>query len=302
MGSRADLLAFIEEYKKSTLSKLDEQLLDSFLSLSRDQKKSFELPFSIYTQLKGIHYEFPGANAALKDAKAGEISLPIDDPKYAFAYSSQEKMRLDFGDSTTVTVEQRKTKESLPTLTIPSRAGFDTEPAYDKSIERMAELYVSMHHGCIPSTIKIDFSNMNAKEQREFKEKFVKALLLQTAFEINNGILSIKREEFQKVYHATKHFFTAPRADIVRNIELRSVPTTSSSSGGDGSNSSIGSSTGVVSVDDVGSTRHIEIDLKSVQLKYVTADNLAVLPENNTLYVEMLAKTLGMIMMVMMIL
>ena len=44
---------------------------------------------------------------------------------------------------------------------------------------------------------------------------------------------------------------------------------------------------------DVGSTRCIEIDLVGTGLTYNTADNLAVLPENNIIHVDKLAKFLG---------
>eukprot|EP01041_Mallomonas_annulata_P011345 gene11346-23738_t len=42
-----------------------------------------------------------------------------------------------------------------------------------------------------------------------------------------------------------------------------------------------------------GSTRHIEFDLSNTDLSYVTADNLAVLPENNIQYVENLCHHLN---------
>lgn len=44
---------------------------------------------------------------------------------------------------------------------------------------------------------------------------------------------------------------------------------------------------------DVGSTRCIEFDLVGTGLSYQTADNLAVLPENDEISVEALAKALG---------
>ena len=58
---------------------------------------------------------------------------------------------------------------------------------------------------------------------------------------------------------STKHFFTAPLASITTNRELRSTTTE-------------------------GSTRHIELSLRGISggLKYETADNLAVLPENDS--------------------
>lgn len=44
---------------------------------------------------------------------------------------------------------------------------------------------------------------------------------------------------------------------------------------------------------EVGSTRHIEIELAGTGLSYSTADNLAVLPENDSISVTSLAKALG---------
>ena len=96
-----------------------------------------------------------------------------------------------------------------------------------------------------------------------------------------SGDSKAKEIHASKMNTTTKHFFTAPRAEVVQNKELRTIggPTTTSSSSS--------------SIIELGSTRHVEIDLKSVQLSYVTADNLAVLPENNSEYVELLAKTQG---------
>ena len=59
-----------------------------------------------------------------------------------------------------------------------------------------------------------------------------------------------------KMNSSTKYFFSSPRATVLVNKELRTQR------------------------QDSGSTRHIEIDLKSVGLQYCTADNLAVIPEN----------------------
>eukprot|EP01032_Pedospumella_encystans_P018505 gene18505-21066_t len=75
------------------------------------------------------------------------------------------------------------------------------------------------------------------------------------------------------VHASTRHFFTAPRAKIVVNRELRSTAEKSAA--------------------EAGSTRHIEIDLKGVNLHYHTADNLAILPENSTDNVAALAKAQG---------
>ncbi|KAJ0402117.1 hypothetical protein ATCC90586_002659 [Pythium insidiosum] len=67
---------------------------------------------------------------------------------------------------------------------------------------------------------------------------------------------------------STKHFFTAANAKVIVNRELRQST-------------------------DGGSTVHIEMDLKDTGVKYVTADNLAVLPDNPTDIVEQLANLMG---------
>lgn len=85
------------------------------------------------------------------------------------------------------------------------------------------------------------------------------------------------------VHASTRHFFTAPRAEIVMNRELR--------------NHHAGAHTAASTKDNLsaeaGSTRHIEINLKDVNLTYQTADNLAILPENSADNVALLAKTQG---------
>lgn len=67
---------------------------------------------------------------------------------------------------------------------------------------------------------------------------------------------------------STKHFFTAANAKVIMNRELRL--------------STVG-----------GSTFHMEIDLKGTGIEYLTADNLAVLPENLPGNVDRLAKRLS---------
>lgn len=76
--------------------------------------------------------------------------------------------------------------------------------------------------------------------------------------------------DMNKVHASSRHFFTAPRANIVVSRELRNAKTA-----------------------DAGSTRHIEINLKDVHLTYHTADNLAIIPENAPQNVELLAKCMG---------
>ncbi|TMW57126.1 hypothetical protein Poli38472_003051 [Pythium oligandrum] len=67
---------------------------------------------------------------------------------------------------------------------------------------------------------------------------------------------------------STKHFFTAASAKVVVNREIR--PST-----------------------EKGSTIHVEFDLKDTGVEYLTADNLAILPENLPENVERLVKRLG---------
>ncbi|CAH0475040.1 unnamed protein product [Peronospora belbahrii] len=77
------------------------------------------------------------------------------------------------------------------------------------------------------------------------------------------GRLATRNKEV-KMKASTKHFFTAKCAKVVVNRELRQ-----STEGG--------------------STVHVELDLRGTGTTYQTADNLAVLPENDTRVVERLA-------------
>lgn len=67
---------------------------------------------------------------------------------------------------------------------------------------------------------------------------------------------------------STKHFFTAKSAKVVVNREVR--PSTEN-----------------------GSTVHVEFDLRDTGVEYLTADNLAILPENLPANVQRLATRLG---------
>lgn len=84
---------------------------------------------------------------------------------------------------------------------------------------------------------------------------------------------SAKASVSSKVPASLKHFFTSPRAQILVNRELRNQSFQSKEA--------------------VGSTRHIEVDLRAAGLTYTTADNLAILPENPAQVVEDLAVHLG---------
>lgn len=91
-----------------------------------------------------------------------------------------------------------------------------------------------------------------------------------------------REENMSKVHASTRHFFTAPRAEVVVNRELRAKHASGHHLGDKAHLSA-----------DEGSTRHVEIQLKDVNLSYHTADNLAILPENNPENVEKLVKCLG---------
>lgn len=67
---------------------------------------------------------------------------------------------------------------------------------------------------------------------------------------------------------STKHYFTAVTTKVLVNRELRSPK-------------------------DGGSTRHMELDIHDADISYQTADNLAVLPENDDASVRSLAESLG---------
>lgn len=68
--------------------------------------------------------------------------------------------------------------------------------------------------------------------------------------------------EINKIDLSSRHYFTAHEAKILVNKELRQKPTTENS------------------------TRHLEICIKNAPIKYGTADNLGVLPENSTEIVD----------------
>ena len=88
---------------------------------------------------------------------------------------------------------------------------------------------------------------------------------------------SIEKRAFERrmsmnVASTNKHFFTAPWVNVLVNRELR-----------------VGGGAGT----EVGSTRHIELDLTGTGVTYQTADNIAVLPENDPVAVALLAAALG---------
>jgi NADPH-ferrihemoprotein reductase len=86
------------------------------------------------------------------------------------------------------------------------------------------------------------------------------------------SMLSSASAASSKMPASLKHFYSSPRATVTTNRELRNL------------------SFGKSDKEGIGSTRHIEINLRDVGLTYFTADNLAVLPENESSVVEKLAK------------
>jgi NADPH-ferrihemoprotein reductase len=81
----------------------------------------------------------------------------------------------------------------------------------------------------------------------------------------------------KEINNSTKHYFHCHEATITVNRELRNQ-----------------NSTAVHPNEPIGSTKHIEIDIsKFDNLDYLTADNLAVLPDNNPTAVEQICKLLG---------
>lgn len=78
-----------------------------------------------------------------------------------------------------------------------------------------------------------------------------------------------------KFHNSTKHFVTSPEVTVLVNRELRNTAFVGLKAG------------------EQGSTRHIELDIRGTGLNYHTADNLAILPENNAEDVARLASHLG---------
>lgn len=81
-------------------------------------------------------------------------------------------------------------------------------------------------------------------------------------------LVAANEDKDVRMKSSTKHFFTSAKAKIVVNRELRA-----STAGG--------------------STVHMEFDLRDTGVAYLTADNLAVLPENLSETVDRLATRLG---------
>lgn len=80
-----------------------------------------------------------------------------------------------------------------------------------------------------------------------------------------------------KIQNSTRHFFNPHTARLTAKRELRNTSYVTSSPVND----------------PVGSTLHLELDLQGTGLKYITADNLALIPENSPDLVNSLARALG---------
>ena len=97
-----------------------------------------------------------------------------------------------------------------------------------------------------------------------------------------------------KANSSTRYYFTAVDSKVQVNRELRGQYNSQSNGNGisKGNGTSSHSKLPVVTTGaDLGSTKHIEIDLSEHNLKYNTADNLACIPQNDVTSVEKLANT-----------
>ncbi|KAG6963944.1 hypothetical protein JG688_00007922 [Phytophthora aleatoria] len=119
--------------------------------------------------------------------------------------------------------------------------------------------------------LRKQFITGSNEEDTEVKQKEDKL----TPPEYEYELVEIRQKDVEKepkevkMKASTKHFFTAKQAKVVVNRELR--PSTEG-----------------------GSTVHVELDLRGTGVTYETADNLAVLPENETSVVESLATRLDL--------
>jgi len=100
------------------------------------------------------------------------------------------------------------------------------------------------------------------------KEKKLKMPVCNYAIEYLEDAAEPDKVPIERVHATSRHNFTADTCPITTLRELRSS-------------------------EDPGSTLHIEVDTSHTSTKYHTADNLGVLPLNNTETVEALAETLG---------
>lgn len=80
-----------------------------------------------------------------------------------------------------------------------------------------------------------------------------------------SGVKVFSEQEYQ---HSNRHYFTAEKCKVIVQKELRQNL-------------------------DFGSTIHVELELKNTKVEYVTADNLAILPENDPDMVNVLIDQMG---------
>ena len=78
----------------------------------------------------------------------------------------------------------------------------------------------------------------------------------------------LEKFDDKMIQHSNRHYFRASEAKIVQHRELRQS-------------------------NDMGSTIHVEFDISKTEMSYVTADNLAILPENNPEAVESVLARMG---------
>jgi NADPH-ferrihemoprotein reductase len=131
----------------------------------------------------------------------------------------------------------------------------------DGSLEEDFEKWKNLLVNSLVNQFHPNSASMKVDDNQEVK----KVHLLYNLIPSKKNTTSIRTNQMSS---STKHFFTAPQAQVISNRELRN-----------GNN--------------CGSTRHIEIDLNGTEIIYETADNLAVLPENNNDIVNSLANILG---------
>jgi NADPH-ferrihemoprotein reductase len=120
-----------------------------------------------------------------------------------------------------------------------------------------AKLWPSLVQQFHPEGMKNNNNNNPSSVESTPRSSRGARLIFDTVF-IDGSDAKAETLSLNLVNTSTKHFFTAPWASITTNRELRSTAE--------------------------GSTRHIELSLRGITggLKYETADNLAVLPENDS--------------------
>lgn len=105
-------------------------------------------------------------------------------------------------------------------------------------------------------------ANLATKTRHDFEITVVDTIQYQSQAAKDLHSAAIKKAASGKFHNSTKHFITSPHATVIVNRELRNTSYKGLKAG------------------ELGSTRHIEIDIANTGLSYQTADNLAILPEN----------------------